>query len=331
MFDNNPPMLQAPSITPSVVCIAYDGLSLFEAGIASEVFGVERPEFERPLYRFRMAQAEPGVLKARGGLHLQTQGGLRLLNGVDWVVIPGWRDHREVPPAALLKALRAAHTRGARMLSICTGAFVLAEAGLLDGRSATTHWRYAAAFRERFPRVQLLPDVLYVDEGDVVTSAGSAAGIDACLHVVRKDHGAAIANTVARTMVTPPHRAGSQAQFVPAPVARQEGSRIAPVLDWARSRLQRPLSVSDLSQHAAMSERSFLRHFNAQLGMGPKEWIRRERVSLAQRLLESPGSRLDVVAEGSGFGSVTAMRAAFRDLTGAPPTTHRKQFRSSPT
>jgi AraC family transcriptional regulator, transcriptional activator FtrA len=176
--------------------------------------------------------------------------------------------------------------------------------------------------------VRLLPDVLYVDEGDVVTSAGSAAGIDACLHVVLEDHGSAVTNSVARTMVTPPHRAGGQAQFVPSPVARDEGSRIAPVLDWALSRLQRSLYVSDLAKRAAMSERSFLRHFGAQFGMGPKEWIRRERVALAPRLLERPGSRLELVAEGSAFGSVKAMRAALRELTGAPPTGHRQQFQS---
>lgn len=330
MFDNNQPMhsLVEP---PDVACIAYDGLSLFEAGIASEVFGVERPEFDGPLYRFRMVQGEPGVLRSQGGLSIQSQGGLRLLNGASLIIVPGWRDHREPPGPELKRALRRAHERGSRLLSICTGAFVLAAAGVLDGRSATTHWRYVQAFRDRFPKVNLQPEVLYVDEGDVITSAGSAAGIDACLHVVRKDHGSAVANIIARTMVTPPHRSGGQAQFIPAPVARGDGGLMAlgmaPVMEWARSRLQGPLRVCDLAARAAMSERNFLRRFRAQVGVGPKEWLRRERVAVAQHLLERSGKRLETVAGEAGFGSVTALRAAFRDIAGGPPTQHRKQFR----
>ncbi len=318
------------SVVPCVVCIVYDGLSLFEAGIASEVFGTAHPELGRALYRFRMAQAEPGVLHARGGLRVQAHGGLRLLRGADLVIVPGWRDHRETPPAALLAALRAAHGRGARLLSICTGAFVLAAAGLLDGRSATTHWRYAAAFSERFPDVNLRPEVLYVDDGDIITSAGSAAGIDACLHALRRDHGVAVANSVARAMVTPPHRGGGQAQFVPAPVARDDTGLMAPVMDWARARIHLPLRVCDLAARSALSERSFLRHFTAQVGVGPKEWLRRERVARAQQLLEQTGKRMEAVADAAGFGSVTAMRAAFRDLTGTPPAQHRRQFRAPP-
>jgi AraC family transcriptional activator FtrA len=312
---------------PIVICIAYDGLSLFEAGIASEVFGVDRPEIDGVLYRFRIAQGEPGVLRSRGGLSIQSQGGLRLLNGASLIIVPGWRDHRETPGPQLLRALRAAHDRGSRLLSICTGAFVLAAAGVLDGRSATTHWRYAQAFRERFPAVDLLPEVLYADEGDVITSAGSAAGIDACLHVVRKDYGSAVANIVARTMVTPPHRAGGQLQYIPSSVAIDEGGSLAPVMDWARSRLHRPLRMGDLAARAAMSERSFLRHFRAQVGMGPMEWLRRERVAVAQQLLERSAKRLETVADEAGFGSVTALRTAFREIAGGPPTQHRRQFR----
>jgi AraC family transcriptional activator FtrA len=335
-IDDNPPMANPSSARASVseqglqvACIAYDGWSLFEAGIASEVFGILRPEFDRPLYRFRVVQAEAGVLRARGGLSLRAKGGLALLREADLVVVPGWRDVRAAPPPELLRAIHAAHRRGTRLLSICTGSFVLAAAGVLDGRSATTHWRYAAAFRERFPKVALHPDVLYVDDGDVITSAGSAAGIDACLYVVRKDYGAEIANTVARTMVTPPHRSGGQAQFVPAPVARDERSQMATILDWARGRIEKPLKVADLARRASMSGRTLLRHFVAQVGMGPHEWIRRERVALAQRLLEQSGMRLQRVADEAGFGSVTAMRDAFRNLIGAPPTQHRKQFRKS--
>lgn len=254
---------------------------------------------------------------------------MRLLACADLIVVPGWRDHLEKPPAPLLRALAAAHRRGARLMSICSGAFVLAAAGVLDGRAATTHWRYAQAFRDRFPAIELRPDVLYVDEGNVITSAGSAAGIDACLHVVRQDYGADAANMVARTMVTPPHRDGTQAQFVPRPVASRDSSAVAPVMDWARKRLATPLRVTDLAQRAAMSQRSFLRHFTAQTGLGPKDWLRRERVATAQALLEQTGHVLERVAHDVGFGSVGAMRAAFRDIIGGSPTQHRKLFRTS--
>jgi AraC family transcriptional activator FtrA len=310
----------------TVVCVAYDDLSLFEAGIASEVFGLERPEFAHALYRFRVAQAEPGVLRSRGGLQLRADGGLRLLNGADLVIVPGWRGAEA--PDALLRALRRAHERGAQLLSICTGAFVLAEAGLLDGLAATTHWRYVAAFRQRFPKVDWRADVLYVDADSILTSAGSAAGIDACLHVVRRHHGSAVANLVARTMVTPPHRQAGQAQFIPMPVGPATRSGLGPVLDWARARLDGPLRVADMAGRAAMSERNFLRRFSAQVGIGPKEWLRRERVAAAQALLERSSQRLDAVAQAVGFGSASALRAAFRETVGVPPTLHRRQFGS---
>ena len=324
-IDKNPPM-RTVAKTPSVVCLVYEGLSLFEAGVAAEVFAQPRPEAGRELYRFAMAQTQRGELRSQAGLRVRADGGLELLRGADLVIVPGWRDHREPPSKAVVDALRQAHARGSRLLSICSGAFVLATTGLLDGRAATTHWRYAEAFRALFPRVELRPDVLYVDEGDIVTSAGSSAGIDACLYIVRQDHGAEIANLVARTMVTAAHRSGGQAQFIPAPVAKKAAGEVAPVLDWARERLHTPLKVSDLAARAAMSERSFLRHFNAQVGVSPVQWLRRERVALAQHLLERGGSRLEAVAASVGFGSASALRAAFKDVLGAPPSQHRRQF-----
>ena len=320
-------MQRKPNGNRSVVCVAYDNLSLFEAGIASEVFGLDRPEFPRALYLFRIVQADPGVLRARGGLQLRTNGGLRLLGSADVVIIPGWRG--TVVPDALLRALRRAHQRGAELLSICTGAFVLAEAGLLDGRAATTHWRYVPAFRERFPAVDWRPDVLYVDAGSILTSAGSAAGIDACLHLVRRHHGSAVANLVARTMVTPPHRQAGQAQFIPMPIGPTSRSGVGPVLDWARENLNRPLRISDLADRAAMSERNFLRRFSAQVGIGPKEWLRRERVAAAQALLERSSQRLEAVAQAVGFGSASALRTAFRETVGVSPAMHRRQFGAS--
>jgi AraC family transcriptional activator FtrA len=312
--------------TPSVVCLVYEGLSLFEAGVAAEVFAQPRPEVGRELYRFAMAQTERGELRSQAGLRVRADGGLELLRDADLVVVPGWRDHREPPAKAVVDALRQARAQGSRLLSICSGAFVLAATGLLDGRAATTHWRYAEAFRARFPLVELRPDVLYVDVGDVVTSAGSSAGIDACLHIVRQDHGFEVANLVARTMVTAAHRSGGQAQFIPAPVAMRPVGLVAPVLDWARERLQTPLKVSEMAAKAAMSERSFLRHFHEQVGVSPVQWLRRERVALAQQLLESGGSRLEAVAASVGFGSASTLRSAFKDLLGAPPSQHRKQF-----
>lgn len=323
--DKNPPM-RAAAKTPSVVCLVYEGLSLFEAGVAAEVFAQPRPEVGRELYRFAMAQTERGELRSQTGLRVRAGGGLELLMGADLVIVPGWRDHREPPAKAVVDALRQAHAQGSRLLSICSGAFVLASTGLLDGRAATTHWRHAEAFRALFPRVELRPDVLYVDEGDIITSAGSSAGIDACLHIVRRDHGFEVANLVARTMVTAAHRSGGQAQFIPAPVAKKAVGQVAPVLDWARERLHTPLTVSEMAARAAMSERSFLRHFHEQVGVSPAQWLRRERVALAQQILESGGSRLEAVAASVGFGSASALRSAFRDVLGAPPSQHRKQF-----
>jgi AraC family transcriptional regulator, transcriptional activator FtrA len=325
-FGKNWPMSKPHPKPYSVACIAYDHWSLFEAGIASEVFGLPRPEFLRPLYNFKVVRAESGVLRSRGGLRIGVNGGLRLLPAADLIIVPGWRDHREIPPMALIKALRAAHARGSRLMSICTGAFVLAAAGVLDGKEATTHWRYAEAFRALFPKVRLLPDVLYVDDGNVVTSAGSAAGIDACLHVVRKDYGSQIANSIARTMVTPPRRLGSQAQYIPSPVSTHDNRALSPLQDWARQNLHRPLRVSDLAKRASMSQRSLLRHFHAQTSLGPKSWLRRERVSAAQALLEQSGLSLQQIAEAVGFGSVEAIRCAFRDIVGAPPLQQRRMF-----
>lgn len=318
----------APLTPPLVVSIVFGGLSVFETGIAAEVFGAERPELTAPLYRFAVAQAEPGLLRTRGGMRLRADAGLDLLEHADWIVVPGWRDVHERPPQRLLDALVAAHARGSRLLSICSGAFVLAAAGLLDGRPATTHWRYVDIFRAQYPQVLLDPDVLYVDDGDIVTSAGSAAGIDACLHVVRKDHGTDIANLVARTLVSSPHRSGGQAQYIPAPVPSRSQAGLSPVLDWARKRLGQPLSIPELAEHAAMSERTFLRRFSEEVGMTPKAWLSQQRVFAAQRLLEASASPIDDIALACGFGSIEAFRLAFRKTTGVAPSVYRERFHS---
>jgi AraC family transcriptional activator FtrA len=221
-----------------VVALVYDGLCTFEYGIAVEMFGLSRPEFEH-WYSFASCAVERGPLHAAGGIRVQAAGGLELLAQADTVIVPGWRGVGAMPPPGLLDALRAAHKRGARLLSFCSGVFVLAAAGVLDGRAATTHWRYAQALAERHPRIRIEPDVLYVDAGNVLTSAGSAAAIDLSLHLIRRDYGPRIANQVARRAVVPTHRDGGQAQFIPAPLPEQ-GTALGKLLEWMRNHLDQP-------------------------------------------------------------------------------------------
>ena len=232
----------------------------------------------------------------------------------------------EPPPAALLTALQRAHRRGARLVSICSGVFVLAAAGLLDGRRATTHWRYLEVLRSRFPRIRVEPDVLYVDEGDVLTSAGSAAGIDLCLHIVRKDFGAEIANQVARRLVMPPHRDGGQAQFAVRPMPPDETTGLAGTLDWARLHLERPLSVRDLAIRARMSPRNFARRFKQQTGTTPHRWITHERLLAAQQFLERGRRSMEEIAQAVGFQTAATLRQHFRRSLRTTPTAYRRTF-----
>ncbi len=314
----------------SVAVLAYDGLCTFEFALAVEIFGLRRPELGVPWYDFKVCAAGPGPLRAEGGVTLYARHGLRALESAGTVVVPGWRHELDPPPPALLASLLRAHARGARLISICSGAFVLAATGLLDGKRATTHWRYSKLFAERFPRVQLVPDVLYVDEGRLLTSAGSAAGLDLCLHVVRKDYGANIANQVARRLVIAPHREGGQAQFVPEPVALSEaGSPLSPVLDWALQNLREPISVRRLARRAAMSERTFCRRFFGQLGTSPARWLIGQRVIAAQRLLETTALEVETIAERTGMGSATNLRHHFRAQVRTTPTRYRQMFAGS--
>ena len=313
---------------PQVVAVLYQGMNLFELGVVAEVFGSDRPDFDRPLFRLKFAQAEPGELKAVGGVKLRAHGGLSLLKQADIVVIPGWRGPGSVAPDPLVRGIRAAHRNGAKIVSICAGAFVLARTGLLDGKRATTHWRYAKEFQQQFPEVVLDPNVLYVDEGGVMTSAGSAAGIDASLHVVRQQYGSDVANTVARAMVTNPHRSGGQAQYISSPVPQRPDRSLAPVLDWARERIGEQVSVSQLARRASLSERTLLRRFEVEVGTTPKRWLQNERVGAARRLLESTESPLQAVAEAVGFATLTAFRAAFRQSVGIAPALYRQRFRA---
>jgi AraC family transcriptional regulator, transcriptional activator FtrA len=309
-----------------VAAVLYDGLCTFEFAIAVEIFALPRPELTVDWYRFSTCSFDAHPLRATGGVRVVARGGARVLRDADTIVIPGWRDPDELPPKALLAALRRAHERGATILSICSGVFVLAAAGLLDGKRATTHWRYVDKLRARYPRIEVEPDVLYVDEGNVLTSAGSAAGIDLCLHVVRRDFGAEVANQVARRLVVPPHRDGGQSQYVRAPIREREAHGLAPVMEWALGRLGKRITIRDLAKKAAMSERTFARRFVDENGTTPHRWLSAQRLVAAQRLLETTSDSIDEVAEAAGFDTAETLRHHFRRAFGTTPTAYRARF-----
>jgi len=320
-----------PLPSPGLVAIvSYDGLCTFEFGVAVEVFALPRPEFDFPWYQCEVIAAEGRRARAVGGIVVEARRGLRRLAEARTIIVPGWRNPTERPPKRLLAALAAASARGARCLSICSGVFVLAAAGLLDHRKATTHWRHVPTLKSLYPTITVEEDVLYVDEGNVITSAGSAAGIDACVHLVRRDFGSRIANSVARRLVMAPHRHGGQAQYVVAPVPERSGSRIAEVMDWARRRLAHPLAIRVLADRAAMSERTLLRRFQDGVGMTPGAWLARERVVRAQEILESTTLALGEVAEQCGYRSLETFRVAFKRQLGIPPAAYRQRFGGSP-
>jgi AraC family transcriptional regulator, transcriptional activator FtrA len=273
--------------------------------------------------------AEGRRSRAMGGIVVEASGGLDLLDTARTIIVPGWRDRLEHPPERLLKAISRASARGARCLSICSGVFVLAAAGLLDGKRATTHWRHMPDLKRLFPSVEVEEDTLYVDEGSVITSAGSAAGIDACLHLVRRDFGSKIANSVARRLVMPPHRDGGQAQYVSAPVQERPGKTIGEVMDWARSKLSEPIEIGAMAKHAAMSERTFLRRFQESTSMSPIAWLQRERMFRAQELLETAKLSLADVSAQCGYETLETFRVAFKRVVGTSPAAYRARFRSS--
>jgi AraC family transcriptional activator FtrA len=309
-----------------VTALVYDGLCLFEFGIVVEIFGLPRPELDVDWYQFRVCSLDRGPLRFTGGGTMQQSAGLRALQRAGTIVIPGWRDADERPPDALLNAVRSAHRRGARLVTICSGVFVLAAAGVLDGKRATTHWRYVERLRARFPKIHVEPDVLYVDEGDILTSAGSAAGIDLCLHIVRRDYGARIANQVARRLVVPPQREGGQAQYVPAPVRAESSGGLARVLDWAQSRLDEPLTVDALAQRAAMSTRTFARRFRDETGTTPHQWLTHQRLLAAQQRLETSAASIDEIAQAVGLQTAATLRLHFRRALRTTPTAYRHKF-----
>lgn len=309
-----------------VVALAYDRLCTFEFGIVVEVFALPRPELSVDWYQFSVCSLEPGPIRAMGGLTVRTRLGLRALRNAGTIVIPGWRDTAEPPPENLLRELRLACANGARIVSICSGVFVLAAAGLLDGKRATTHWRYVDRFVAAYPSVCVEPDVLYVDDGNILTSAGSAAGIDLCLHIVRNDYGADIASMVARRLVVPPHRAGGQSQYVLHPIRKESSGGLAPVLEWAQKHLRQELSVDELARKAHMSDRTFARRFREETGTTPHQWLVEQRLLQAQRLLETTTDSMDEIAQSVGFGTAATLRQHFARLRGTTPTSYRQRF-----
>ncbi|WP_434654493.1 transcriptional regulator FtrA [Pseudomonas sp. R3-56] len=310
----------------TVAILVYEGLCVFEFGIALEIFGLPRPELDVPWYGHQIVAVDPGPMHALGGLRIAVDAGLEALDSARTIIIPGWRSHHEPPPEALLQALRRAHARGARLLSICSGVFALAATGLLDGKTATTHWQFSSLLAERFPRITVDPNVLYVDAGQLITSAGSAAGIDACLHLIARDFGTHIANSVARRLVMAPQRTGGQSQFIAAPVDKSPRNELTRILHWVREHLDQPLNVADLAARVAMSERTFLRRFVETTGLPPKAWLQQERLNRARELLESTDQRTACIAQACGYRSVESFRAAFRNAVGLPPSTYRERF-----
>ncbi|MGV9700241.1 helix-turn-helix domain-containing protein [Streptomyces sp. NPDC003470] len=309
----------------TVALAVTDGMLHFELALAHEVFGSAPAGVPGPWYD--VVVCGPGAVRA-GRFGLEPDHGLDRLRHADTVIVPGWADVDEDPPAELVDAVRAAHEAGARVASLCTGAFVLAAAGLLDGLRATTHWAHTDVLAARYPRVTVDPDVLYVDNGSVLTSAGKAAAMDLCLHLVRLDHGSSVANTAARRLVVPPQRDGGQAQFVTTPVPAPDNHPLAELFPWVLERLDRPLTVEDLARRAGMSSRHLGRHFRSATGTTPLQWLLTQRIRHAQVLLETTDDSVDSVAEATGMGTATTLRRHFNRTVGVPPDTYRRTFRS---
>ncbi|MFB4307617.1 GlxA family transcriptional regulator [Actinomadura sp. GTD37] len=313
-----------------VAVLALDGVVPFDLAVPGQVFGVMTTSEGVPLYEPRVC-TPPGGAETSGVLgrmRVESPYGLDALAAADTVVVPGHEDVRSDPPPEVLDGLRGAAERGARIASICVGAFALAAAGLLDGRRATTHWRYAKALARRFPEVEVDPSVLYVDGGQVLTSAGVAAGIDLCLHLVRRDHGSAAAARTARRIVMPPQRDGGQAQFIRHEDPPDGGTALQPTLAWLEANLHRPLTLDDIARQASVSVRTLTRRFGEQAGTTPRRWLARARVHRAQQLLESTDLPVERVADEAGFGSPVTLRAHFARHVGASPLAYRSAFRA---
>src|SRR5271166_2364650 len=340
----------------NVAVVVLDRIEAFELGVVCEVFGLDRSDDGLPTYDFAVVAGEPGPIRCNAGFTIHAPYGLDRLEEADLIAVPAVSDRRlkqayRIPglsppqeyaaagrpaygaadsgrfPEPLLAALRRAADRGAWVMSVCSGVFVLGEAGLLEGRRCTAHWRHSAELARRFPRAKVDQDVLYVDEQPVITSAGTAAGIDACLYLVRKEQGSRVANGIARRMVVPPHRDGGQAQYVDQPVAPSCDGALRDLLEWLLAHLDQPITVRQLAARANMSERTFARRFVADTGTTPQRWLIGQRILLAQQLLEESDETVDAIADHSGFGNATALRHHFRAWRGTTPNAYRRLFR----
>lgn len=312
----------------NVAAVLLDGVNPFELGVVCEVFGVDRSDDGLPVYDFAVASADGPSVRTNAGFSVQVEHGLERLETADLIAVPAGSSYvsREFPPE-LLDALRRSVDRGARVLSVCSGVFMLAAAGLLDGRRAAAHWKHTEVLTRQYPHLTVEPDVLYVDEDPVITSAGTAAGIDACLHLVRKEQGPEVANKIARRMVVPPHRDGGQAQYIERPLPQSGGDTVSEVLVWMERHLDEETTVEQLAARARMSPRTFARRFQQETGTTPYRWILRQRVLLAQHLLEATDETVDAVAGRTGFGNAAALRHHFVRAVGTTPHAYRRTFR----
>ncbi|WP_271222832.1 GlxA family transcriptional regulator [Streptosporangium carneum] len=314
-----------------IVVLALPRFVLFDLAIPGQIFVLGLADCPGgPRYDVRLCGMEPGLVESSTGVPLHVAHGLDALREADTVIVPGKAGFGADGAAEVLTALRAAHAGGARVAAICTGAFVLAEAGLLDGRRATTHWAHAERLAAAHPEVLVDPAVLYVDDGEILTSAGVAAGVDLCLHMIRTDHGVEVANHAARRTVVPPHRSGGQAQYIERPVPDSAGGGLESTRLWLTEQLHRPLSLADMAAHAHLAERTFTRRFKAETGLSPLQWLQRRRLDHARRLLETTDATVEVVAARAGFPSALAMRERFRQATGTTPGQYRNAFLSPP-
>ena len=332
--------MRPPPLKPHrVVVLALDSVVPFDLAVPCQVFGFGGAAQDSRYYTVtvcgpdhptrRRRGAHPIAVRTANGFSITVERGLSALRLADTVVVPGIADIDGPVPDSVRAALRRAYARGARIVSICTGAFVLAAAGLLDGRRATTHWADTQHLAARYPGVSVVPDVLYVDEGKVLSSAGIAAGLDLCLHLVRRDYGAEVANATARRLVVAPHRSGGQAQFAEEPVAPETGGGLEQLRTWLLSRLASAVTLSEMATHAGMSRRSFIRRFRSETGTSPLRWLIHQRVISARRLLELSSEPVERIATRCGFRSALSLRQHFRRATGVPPAAYRRMFQGS--
>ncbi|WP_433281526.1 helix-turn-helix domain-containing protein [Pseudonocardia xinjiangensis] len=312
----------------TVAVMMFDGAPMFEMSVPISVFGVDRTLDGAPQFHLLSVRGEPGVLTTTSGIEFRVPHGLEALQNAGIVIVPAWRNAQERPPEPALRALRAAHEDGALIVGLCMGTFVLAAAGLLDGRRVATHWYHAPVLAAVCPQVTVDPTVLYEDGGDIVTSAGTAAGLDACLHIVRRYWGAEAATVIARRMVVPPHRSGGQAQYIRHPVPEIPSDDLGKVMTYALEHLSEALDVETLAARAHLSRRTFDRQFRAATGISPLQWLLHQRILRAQELLEHTGLSVDAIARQVGFSAAVSLRPAFRRAVGVSPQDYRTTFRA---